>query len=48
MEKDLNEAAVTKLSSDLRVLEQELTKMANRLGALNQQVNDVLIIIAIA
>lgn len=38
MEKDPHEV---KLDSDLRILEQELTKMANRLGALNQQVNDV-------
>lgn len=41
MEKDSKDAIITKLSSDLRLLEQELTQMANRLGGLNQQVNNV-------
>ena len=38
MEKDPHEV---KLDADLRILEQELTKMANRIGVLNQQVNAV-------
>lgn len=33
---------LSKLNSDVKLLERELTNMANRLGALNQQVNDVL------
>lgn len=47
MEKDPHEGPLNKLTSDLRILEQELTKMANRLGALNQQVNDVKSLMAI-
>ena len=41
MDKDSKESVTFKLNSDLQMLEQEMTKMANRLGALNQQVNDV-------
>lgn len=42
MEKDSQNSVINKLSNDLRLLEHELTVMANRLGGLNQQVNDVI------
>ena len=41
MEKDSEENLISKLNNEVKLLEQELTKMANRLGSLNQQVNDV-------
>ncbi len=41
MDKDSKESVTSKLNSDLKMLEDEMAKMANRLGTLNQQVNDV-------